>query len=307
MRTSQELDHLREQAVMLRRQGKSRTQIKEILGPMSNATLNDALKNEPPPEWTRRPRARDDVRSRARELRGQGMDYEEIAAALGVSKSSVSLWVRDLPIPARLSYAECRQRSAEGARRYWAAERPAREALRSAVRQAAAAQIGDLTDRELLIAGAIAYWCEGAKSKPHRRSDRVAFINSDPDLIRFFLRFLDATGTTRTSLSFRIYIHENADADAAQRFWLEITEAMPDQFLTPVLKRHHPKTIRKKVGDDYHGCLRIDVYRGADLYRKIEGWAAASMAVRRATDRTEVDGSLPSKSSDTVTGCWPVS
>jgi hypothetical protein len=71
---------------MLRRQGKSRTQIKEILGPMSNATLNDALKNEPPPEWTHRPRARDGVRARARELRGQGMDYEEIAAALGVSK-----------------------------------------------------------------------------------------------------------------------------------------------------------------------------------------------------------------------------
>jgi hypothetical protein len=50
MRTSQELDQLREQAVMLRRQGKSRRQIKEILGPMSNATLNDALKNEPPPD-----------------------------------------------------------------------------------------------------------------------------------------------------------------------------------------------------------------------------------------------------------------
>jgi transcriptional regulator with XRE-family HTH domain len=284
MRTPQELEQLREQAVTLRRQGKSRTQIKDILGPMSNATLNDALKNEPPPEWTRRPRARDDARARARELRGQGMDYEEIAAALGVSKSSVSLWVRDLPIPARLSYAECRQRSAEGARRYWAAERPAREALRAAVREAAAAQIGDLTDRELLIAGAIAYWCEGAKSKPHRRSDRVVFINSDPDLIRFFLRFLDATGTARASLSFRIYIHENADADAAQRFWLEITEAMPEQFLTPTLKHHNPKTVRKKVGEDYHGCLRIDVHGGADLYRKIEGWAAGSMAVRRPAD-----------------------
>jgi len=49
------------QAVRLRRQGKSRRQIKEILGPMSNATLNDALKDEPPPEWTRRPNAKDDL------------------------------------------------------------------------------------------------------------------------------------------------------------------------------------------------------------------------------------------------------
>jgi hypothetical protein len=73
---------------MLRRQGKSRTQIKEILGPMSNATLHGALKNEPPPERTRRPRAMDDVRARARDLRGRGRDYEEIAAALGLRKSS---------------------------------------------------------------------------------------------------------------------------------------------------------------------------------------------------------------------------
>src|SRR5208283_4239925 len=162
---------------MLRRQGKSLRQIKEILGPVSNATLNDALKGEPPPEWTRRPKAKDELRATARELRSQGMDYEEIAAALGVAKSSVSLWVRDLPTPARLSYAECRKRSAEGARRYWATERPVREAQRAAARAAAAAQIGELTDRELLIAGAIAYWCEGTKNKPGRRSDRVVFIN----------------------------------------------------------------------------------------------------------------------------------
>ena len=153
---------------MLRRQGKSRSQIKQILGPMSNSTLNDALKGEPPPEWTRRPNAKDELRANARELRGQGLDYEEIAAALGVAKSSVSLWVRDLPTPARLSYAECRKRSAEGAARYWAAERPVREAAATAAREAAAAEIGELTDREILIAGAIAYWCEGTKSKPHR-------------------------------------------------------------------------------------------------------------------------------------------
>src|SRR6266487_2556107 len=153
MRNAKEMAVLRARIVQLRREGRSRRQIKEILGPMSNTTLDDALRGEPPPEWTRRPNAKDEVRSRARELRAQGLDYEDIAAALGVARSSVSLWVRDLPRPARLSYAECRRRSAEGARRYWAAERPAREARRAAAREAAAAEIGELTDREILIAG----------------------------------------------------------------------------------------------------------------------------------------------------------
>ena len=278
MRTRQELELLKEQAATLRREGKSLRQIKQILGPMSNVTLHDALRGVPPPDWTVRPNAKDEQRAKARELRAQGMDYEEIATALGVAKSSVSLWVRDLPRPATLSYAECRKRSAEGAQRYWAAERGVRAAQRAADRAAAAAQIGDLTDRELLIAGAIAYWCEGAKSKPHRRSERVIFTNSDPSLIRFFLRFLDAIGTPLTDLSFRICIHENADAESAQRFWLEITGARRDQFLTPTLKRHNPKTVRKNTGVDYHGCLRIDVSRSSGLYRQIDGWAGAIMS-----------------------------
>jgi predicted transcriptional regulator len=45
---------LRAQAIALRRAGKSRREIKEILGIGSNQTLGDALRGEPPPEWTRR-------------------------------------------------------------------------------------------------------------------------------------------------------------------------------------------------------------------------------------------------------------
>lgn len=176
-------------------------------------------------------------------------------------------------------------------------ERPAREARRAAVRDAAAEQIGELTGRELLVAGAVAYWCEGTKNKPHRRSDQVSFMNSDPGLIRLFLRFLEAAGIPAADLSFRVYIHESADTQSAQKFWLEVTGAPPDRFRTPTMKRHNPKTVRKNVGEDYYGCLRVDVCRSADLYRKIEGWAGASMAasLRRG------------ESADTVAGPRPVS
>jgi hypothetical protein len=76
----------------------------------------------------------------------------------------------------------------------------------------------------------------------------VVFINSDPALIRFCLRFLDTAGISRDKLILRVYIHENADAQAAQRFWLELTGTQPGQFRRPTLKRHNPKTVRKKVG-----------------------------------------------------------
>ena len=78
----------------------------------------------------------------------------------------------------------------------------------------------------------------------------------------------------------RVYIHENADTEAAQQYWLDITDTQPGQFRRPVLKRHNPKTVRKNVGEDYHGCLRIDVLRSAELYRRIGGWVSAATAPR---------------------------
>ena len=71
MRTAKELAVLREQAIGLRLAGKSRREIKAALGPMSNSTLNDALQGAPPPDWTRRPNAKDDLRAEARELRAR--------------------------------------------------------------------------------------------------------------------------------------------------------------------------------------------------------------------------------------------
>ena len=79
MRSIRDLAALREQAIRLRREGKSRREIKKILGFIGNSTLNQLLRDEPLP-----------------------------------------------PERAGLGYAESRARAAEGVRRYWAAERPAR-------------------------------------------------------------------------------------------------------------------------------------------------------------------------------------
>lgn len=142
---------------------------------------------------------------------------------------------------------------------------------------AAAEQIGDLSDREILIAGAIAYSCEGTKSKPYRRTSRVIFINSDPGLILFYLRFLRVVGVPIDRCTFRLSIHESADVKAAQEYWLKLTGADRTQFRRPSIKTHNPLTVRKNVGGDYRGCLRVEVLGGADLYQQIEGWCQAIM------------------------------
>ncbi|KMS88516.1 hypothetical protein ACZ91_25605 [Streptomyces regensis] len=267
--TYADFEGLREQAIALRRAGRSLRQIRDELKIYNNDILNQLVKGEPPPAWTRRPRAKDDLRARARELRLQGWTYDQIEAELGCSRSSVSLWVRDLPKPApRYTPEEQRALMQEGLAKRRAADREKLERTKAA----ALDDVGELTDRELFMAGIALYWAEGAKSKPYDRRERAIFVNSDPGVIRTYLAWLDLLGVDRERLTFRVLIHESADVAAAHRHWADIADVDPGVFAKPTLKRHNPKTVRKNIGDDYHGCLVVGVARSAHLYNRIEGW-----------------------------------
>ncbi|MFH9944917.1 helix-turn-helix domain-containing protein [Streptomyces murinus] len=263
-----DFEDLRKQAVALRRAGHSLRQIRDQLKIFNDGLLSQLVKGEPPPAWTKRPNAKDDLRERARELRLQGWTYNEIQAELGCSKSSVSLWVRDLPHPEpKCTPEEQRARMNAGLARL----RASQEEERAATKQAAAAAIGELSDRELFIAGVALYWAEGAKSKPHRRTEVLQFINSDPNVIKLFLRWLDLLGVTRDRLTLRVCIHETADIEAAEKYWADIVDIDASGFSRATLKKHNPRTARKNTGDSYRGCLTIYVRQSAALYRRMEG------------------------------------
>ena len=113
-------------------------------------------------------------RRQARRLRGGGLPLAEIAARLGVSKSSVSLWVRDVPFQPlpRLPRGRRREPNALQRRKQAEIDRLLREGQ---------ARIGRLSERELLVAGVALYAGEGSKG-----DGAVKFANSDPRMVRFF-------------------------------------------------------------------------------------------------------------------------
>ncbi|MGW3986835.1 hypothetical protein [Streptomyces sp. NPDC004830] len=265
-----DFEALREKAVALRRQGLSLRQIRDELKIYNNDILNRLVKGEPPPAWTRRPNAKDDLRQRARELRLQGWTYDRIQVELGCSKSSISLWVRDLPKPEGRAPAEQAKLAAQ---RRWEHELAVRDEERQHTKEAAKQAIGDLSPRELFLAGVVLYWAEGSKDKVHgrQRRENLQFINSDPNVIRFYLRWLESLGVERERLRFRVYIHESADVAAAEKFWAGLVGTDAATFQRTTLKKHNPRTVRKNVGDSYRGCLAIYVTRSAELYRRMEG------------------------------------
>ncbi|WP_030690293.1 hypothetical protein [Streptomyces globisporus] len=276
-----DFDGLRDQAVALRREGLSLRQIRDRLKVHNNDLLHRLVKGEPPPEWTKRPNAKDDLRARARELRLQGMTYDQIQMELGCSKSSISLWVRDLPKVDRRTPTE---QGREAALKRWAHEGPIREAARTAAVREAQAAIGALGERELFLVGVALYWAEGSKSKPYRRDEAVAFINSDPGVISVYLAWLDLLRIPREQLSFRVMIHESADVTGAEAYWADLAGVPTDRLQKTTLKKHNPKTVRKNTGLEYRGCLIIRVAAGSRLYRRIEGSWYGIVEAAKSTD-----------------------
>ncbi|MFD8808609.1 hypothetical protein [Streptomyces sp. NPDC059597] len=272
-----DFDALRERALALRRAGLSLRQIRDELKVFNNDLLNRLVHGEPAPDWTKRPNAKDEMRERARELRRQGFTYDRIQLELGCSKSSVSLWVRDLPKPERRTP----EKASAIARKGWEERLRVRDEERRRAKEQAAREVGPLSARELFLIGVGLYWAEGGKDKPYDRREIVTFVNSDPGMIEVFLAWLDLLGVARERLRFTVLIHESADVPAAERYWADLVGAGPSAFNKTGLKRHNPKTVRKNTGEGYRGCLVIKVLKGADLYRRVEGaWYGIVEAAR---------------------------
>ena len=209
------------------------------------------------------------------QLRRSGANYQTIRQQLNVAKSTLWRWLKSEGLvethPQRLT--ELKRAAQQRAARVVKARRIARTQL---IVEEAKRTIGSLTERELCLIGTALYWAEGAKQKESSASqvsERVIFSNTDPRMLRLFVKFLnECCEVPSSALTFRIYLHETANAEVAKTYWstqlgLEAIRTAPITW-----KRHNPSTRRTNIGTTYHGLLRIVVRKSANLNRGIQGW-----------------------------------
>ena len=87
------------------------------------------------------------------------------------------------------------------------------------------------------------YWAEGTK-----KGDTVDFANSDPKMIKLFMRFLrEICGVAESRIRVYLYAFDNQNIVALKRFWSKITHIPLAQFTKPYIRKTDGKTKNQKM------------------------------------------------------------
>lgn len=184
-------------------------------------------------------------------LREKGYSLNEIVKKVGVAKSSISTWVRNVPLT-----DDARERlltkiklgqliSAENKR---ARTQNTIEGFLHDAKNKLEDIKFDKFQKRLLCS--LLYWCEGAKN----HYSGVNFTNSDPKLIRTFLHlFREGFGPKEHKFRACVHLHKYHDTKKQMRFWAKVTNIRSNQFIKPYQKPNTGKRVRK----NYPGCINI--------------------------------------------------
>lgn len=213
------------------------------------------------------------VKIAAIQLRKAGHSYNRISELLGVSKSTLSGWLPNVPYtPNQETIARIgRALAASGE----AKSKIKRESIEFA-RKTARTEIGKLTKRDLHMLGLGLYIGEGMKSTQITR-----FVNSNPAIMKIIIRwFVEVIGVPKGNLTMRVHLYPDSNERRSLQFWSEATNIPISQFQKTQIDRRVNKRALK-AGKLPHGTAHLTVRAlkekrfGVFLARKILGWSDA--------------------------------
>jgi transcriptional regulator with XRE-family HTH domain len=190
-------------------------------------------------------------RELARALRREhGVSVKRLARMLGVSTSSVSLWVRDIELTPE-QRAKLRAAAVGGGEYHRAAGLARRRAAQDHGR--ALARLRDPNH----IAGCMLYWAAGSRNR-----HVVEFVNSDPAMVCFFIAFLRRWFPDCES---KLRISCNLFADHVERqheiedFWLTTLTLARAALRKTTVNRYSKYSQKKRRNRLPYGTCRLTV------------------------------------------------
>lgn len=199
----------------------------------------------------------DHIRKKAIALRKENnMTLDEIVERLGVPKSTVFYWIKDVDIP----YTE-RQTEAQRRRAQQNSERYAK--LREDAYQQGLEEAPELLNDPLFRDFVVLYMGEGSK----KDRNKVGLVNSDPDIVRLSNRFIIQFSVNK--ISYRLQYHADHDTDELCEYWGKLLTIDPTSI--GLQRKSNSNEMSGRQWRSIHGLLTIET---GDTYfhARLKAW-----------------------------------
>lgn len=177
----------------------------------------------------------------------------EIAGILGVSKSSVSLWVRDLP----LSQQEIKKRKMVG----WTIAGKTRAKKARAIRIQYQLNGRDMAEKHknnpLFMGGCMMHWAEGAKTR-----NCANICNTDSYFLRLWMRFMTQffkVEQTDFRIHIKCYLNNNKTQREIEEYWIQQLNISKSCFTKTTIIKKHPMSSGVKKNRHPYGTVSLKV------------------------------------------------
>lgn len=202
-------------------------------------------------------------------LRKKGKSYSEILKIVGVSKGTLSLWLRNVKLNRAQHdriYITLKQKNAylQAKKRQIKKENETKQ-----INKGAKKEIGEAFKNWLFLAGLMLYWAEGDKSE---QVELVKFSNSDPHMIKLMMKwFRKICQVPEDKFRIGLHIHELHNQPLIEKYWSKMTGIKINQFNKTQIKESSLQYRRNML---YNGTCSIRI-SNCKLFRKIKAWKIA--------------------------------
>lgn len=174
-----------------------------------------------------------DKKNKAIELRLTGLSYGQILKRLGLSsKGTLSLWFKNLDLSKDAKDKLKNNYLIAQKRGFLLFNKKRKNDIKIENQKFFKLGRSSLrfdTKKDLLLVGASLYWGEGTKYEGNYPS--LIFTNSDPSMIRLYMKFLrEGLCVDEKLIKAGIHLHQNVGEREARSFWSQVTNLPTNLF-----------------------------------------------------------------------------
>lgn len=210
------------------------------------------------------------IKNKAIKLRGQGFSYNIISKKIGISKSTLSNWLKEVPFsPNKIVL----KRIETGPLKSGRISHNKRVRNITEIKKLAKNELGKLSHRDLWMIGLGLYLGEGSKIY-----ESIKIINSDPKIVKLSIKwFKDILKLKNENITIAIHLYPDNNINKCLNFWSKLLNIPLKQFRKTQIDRRLNKSNKKKRKLPY-GTAHITAVSnnnqefGVKLHRRIMGW-----------------------------------